>query len=132
MRPSTAALANAEMDVLDDTRIHPSSYEPATDLALSAVRAAGRGRRRGARGRAGARHGAPARHRGPGPGGAPTESWDVGLQGQGSHDVAGDAARAAALERAWARPHDYLGTWTMRATVRCARGCRGGLQFEDA
>ena len=61
VRPSTAALANAEMDVLDDTRIHPSSYEPATDLALSAVRQA---------------------------------------------DAVGDAARAAALERAMTRPHD--------------------------
>ncbi len=62
MRASTAALANAEMDALDDTRIHPSSYEPATAMALSAVR-------------------------------------------ERQEDL-GDAARAAALERAMRRPHD--------------------------
>jgi len=52
VRASTPALANAEMDALDDTRVHPSSYAPASDMALSAVGVRGEGAGDAARGAA--------------------------------------------------------------------------------
>jgi len=84
VRASTPALANAEMDALDDTRVHPSSYAPASDMALSAV----------------------------------------GVRGEG----AGDAARAAALERAMARPHD-VEDLDLEARPRGPRAQSGALRM---